>query len=118
MDVVKQVRAIHRSHWSRLVAVLLMAAATSAFVPQPAVAAEHRCHMPVPQNVLTAADDECGQCAQASCVAMPGCAHVLAVMAPPAEGPLASPAYALAELEAPRVHHSASRGPPTPPPNS
>lgn len=108
-----------RGRWSRLVAMLLIAAAASSLAPRPAVAAEHRCHAPVPQNLVTTGHDNCGQCAQTTCVAMPGCAHVVvAVIAAPATGPLTPPDYVLAEPEAPMVHDLASRGPPTPPPNS
>ncbi|MBI2072091.1 MAG: hypothetical protein HYW52_10820 [Gemmatimonadetes bacterium] len=108
-----------RSRWSRLVAMLLLAAAATAFVPQPTAAAERRCHTPVPQNLLTAGHGDCGRCAQARCVAMPGCAHgAVALIVAPAAGPVTFPDHALVEPEAPIVHDLASRGPPTPPPNS
>ena len=108
-----------RGRWSRLVAMLLIATAGSSLAPRPTAAAEHRCHPPVPQNVLTAGHDDCGQCAQTPCVAMPGCAQVaVALIAAPVAGPVTFPDHAQVEPEAPVVHGLASRGPPTPPPNS
>jgi len=107
-----------RGRWSRLVAMLLIAAAGVSFAPRPTVAAEHRCHGPVPQNVVTTDHDGCGECVQTACVAMSGCAHVVAVITAPPTGPLGLSDHVLAEPATRIVHDLPSRGPPTPPPNS
>jgi hypothetical protein len=102
-----------------MAAVLLIAAAGVSVVPRHAPAADPGCHQPAPQNVVTAGHEDCGHCAQASCLSMPGCAQAaVALIATPPAGPAAFPQHAAAEPEARVVQDLASRGPPTPPPNS
>ena len=107
-----------RSPWLRLVAALLVAALSLSFAPRPAAAAAHRCHAPAPQHVVTTADDGCGQCTQGTCLAMPGCGHVVALALIQASESYPSPSLTLSEPETPIVRGLAPRGPPTPPPNS
>ena len=107
-----------RSPWLRLVAALLVTALSLSFVPRPAAAAEHRCHAPAPQHVVMTTRDPCGQCAIGACAAMPGCGHLVAVTATVPPTPVFCPHVAHIQPGTRAMRDLATRGPPTPPPNS
>lgn len=76
------------------------------------------CHMPLTQRAVSAPQHHCGGSGHAACLALPGCVSAVAVVTTSPSDLLAIPDVALVEPETPMVHGVASRGPPTPPPNS
>lgn len=119
MYVSERVPMGHRSRWSRLVATALVAALGLGLAPRPGAAVEPGCHVPASQNVVTTSHGGCGACAETTCVSMPRCAHVVvAVLVAPATGAMTLPVFDLPQPETLIACDLASRGPPTPPPNS
>ncbi len=79
---------------------------------------EHPCHLPFTERAVAAPQHDCGGSGHAACLTMPGCTPVVAVATTAPSELLATPDVALVEPEVPIVYDLASRGPPTPPPNS
>ncbi len=113
-------RGIGRGPAVRLAALALLAALGSSLVPCPALSATQAgslCHESAPQGPALTVPHDAGSASHA-CLTMPGCIVVAAL---PADTPVASIAAATLDLILPPArlaHHLASRGPPTPPPNS
>jgi hypothetical protein len=102
-------------------AALLIAALGASMAPRPAAAAAAPCHMPVSAQTVSATPQhggqQCSHCGQTSCLAMPGCVHVVAVAVAPAPTSSLSQQVVPVRLEEPRARDIAPSSPPTPPPN-
>lgn len=106
---------------TRGVAVALFAALGLWLAPRPSSASApvgHPCHTPLSPNAVTTAEPHCGAAGHLACLAMPGCAAVSALVAPPPFSLLVAPTTRQSAPVTQVIRDLAARGPPTPPPNS
>jgi hypothetical protein len=111
---------VRRNRWSRLTAALLIATLGLSVAPRPA-SASNRGHMSSPASSLAAGHhqdhQQGGHCGQTSCMAMPGCAHAVAVVVSPVTATPTLQRATPVRTEEPVMRDLAPHCPPTPPPD-